>query len=92
MCPAVFVKQTVPSRGTLQQLSILFLQILLIGDVQSSVQLGEELSFKLFLKKQYSTPSKYREVDLCLIHQTEINVIPWERDQHVETGGSKFIR
>lgn len=44
-----------------------------------------------FLKKRYSTPGKYREVDLCLIHQTEINVIPWKRDQHFETGGSKFI-
>lgn len=44
-----------------------------------------------FLKKQYSTPSKYREVDLYLIHQTEMNVIPRKRDQHFEIGGSKFI-
>lgn len=48
MCPAVFVKQTIPSRGALKQLSILVLQILLIGDVQSSIQFWEELPFKLF--------------------------------------------
>lgn len=92
-CPAVFVKQTILSWGALKQLSILVLQTLVTGGMQSLIQYWEELPFKqfFFLKKQYSTPSKYREVDLYLIHQTEINVIPRKRDQHFETGGRKFI-
>lgn len=34
-CPAVFVKQTIPSQGALKQLSIPVLQTLLTGDTQS---------------------------------------------------------
>lgn len=76
----MFVKQTIPSQGALKQLSIPVLQTLLTGDTQSLIQFWEELPFKLSLKKQHSTLSKYREVDLCLIHQTETNVLPWKRD------------
>lgn len=47
-CPAVFVKQTIPSWGALKQLSILVLQTLVTGDVQSLIQFWEELPFKLF--------------------------------------------
>ena len=47
-CLAVFVKQTIPSWGALKQLSILILQTLVTGDVQSLIRFWEELPFKLF--------------------------------------------
>lgn len=85
VCPAVFVKQTVPSRRALKQLSILVLQAR--GNRRRAIinlALGRITfpTFFFFKETVQHSPHMQTEVgikvDLCLIHQTEINVIPWK--------------
>lgn len=84
VCPAVFVKQTAPSQRALKQLSILVLQAR--GNRRRAIinlALGR-ITFPIFFFKEtvHHSPHIQREVgirvDLCLIHQTEINAIPWK--------------